>query len=321
MAQRIERRELLKMMGVGGVVFASSLGSSSSGCGSAASSTRGTRTTDATGGVALGPIDDFFFMQLSDTHWGFSGASVNPNATLELPRAVAAINAATTKPDFAIFTGDLTHTTDDEAERRRRMLEFKSIAAELELPRVLFMPGEHDAAPDAGAVYREVFGDLHYSFDHKGIHFVALDNVSDPTANIGRAQLDWLQADLRALASETPIVVFAHRPLFDLKPEWDWATADGAAALQVLMPYPHVTVFFGHVHQVLHHSTGHIQHHAASSLMFPLPPPETPGKRAPVQWDAEHPERGLGYRSVQTSGEPDALQITEIALAAAVSAP
>src|SRR6476659_2559052 len=131
MKDAIERRELLKLMGLGGVVFASSLTASLSGCGSAASSARGSRVPDATASSALGPLADFFFMQLSDTHWGFSGPAVNPNSALELPRAVAAIRSADVQPDFLIFTGDLTHTTDDVNERRRRMTEFKSIVSGL----------------------------------------------------------------------------------------------------------------------------------------------------------------------------------------------
>ena len=313
MTQRLDRRELLKLMGVGGVVYASGLWT---GC--AGGSTKLPSAARGAAGAQEGPCprgasEDFFFLQVSDTHWGFSGAAVNPHADVELPTAVAAINAVSAKPDFVMFTGDLTHTTDDADQRRQRMRDFKQIVSGLDVPLIKFMPGEHDAAPDAGAAYQEFFGELHYAFDHKGIHFIALDNVSDPLAKLGDAQLTWLKDDLSKLDADEPIVVFAHRPLWDLKPDWDWATVDGQQAIDALMPYRNVCVFFGHIHQELHHMTGHIPHHAARSLMFPLPPPETAGKRAPVPWDADHPERGLGYRQIEATLQPTAYALSEIA--------
>src|SRR5712671_343502 len=195
------RREFLQIAGVGGVVFASGL---LGGC--------------STPGRPVGAQDDFFFVQLSDTHWGYKGPA-NPEAAVELPRAVELVNALPKAPDFVIFTGDLTHTTDDDAERRRRMGEFRAHAARLRVPAVRLMAGEHDASLDRGQAFQENFGSLRYTFDHKGVHFVALDNVSDPKGILGDAQIDWLNRDLKAFAKETPIVVFTHRPLFDLKPD------------------------------------------------------------------------------------------------------
>jgi hypothetical protein len=323
MSNVLDRRDLLKLIGVGGVAYASSLFPSLTGCASggpnslpAKSGASGARSV-----APRGPTEDFFFMQLSDTHWGFNGPAVNPNATLELGRAVAAINGVGTKPDFVIFTGDLTHNTDDADLRRKRMGEFRDIVSALDTPLVKFMPGEHDAAADAGAAYQEFFGELHYAFDHKGVHFVALDNVSDPMAQLGAAQLAWLRDDLAKLDREAPIVVFTHRPLWDLKPEWDWTTADGAKAIEILTPYQNVSVFFGHIHQELHHQTAHITHHAARSLIFALPTPETPGTRAPVAWDAAQLELGLGYRSVEAKPTPNAYELTELLLAATGAAP
>jgi hypothetical protein len=155
-------------------------------------------------------------------------------------------------------------------------------------------------------------GELHYSFDHKGIHFIALDNVSDPSANVGQAQRDWLKDDLARLDADAPIVVFAHRPLWPLRPEWDWTTPDGDKVIELLDPYQNVTVFFGHIHQVNHHMTGHIAHHSAMSLMFALPPPDAPGMRAPVPWDPAQPDLGLGYRSIEATVTPSEYALTEI---------
>jgi calcineurin-like phosphoesterase family protein len=279
------RRDFLKLAGLGGVVFASGLAGACAGVG-AGMSPRGA------GGR------DFFFVQLSDTHWGFSGPP-NPEAANTLKEAVAAVNALPRDPDFVVFTGDLTHTTDDPNERRRRLAEFQSIVSNLRVQRRYFMPGEHDAALDAGQAYSERFGPTRYSFDHQGIHFVVLDNTTDPAGQLGDAQLLWLAQDLRPVAKDAPIVVFTHRPLFDLYPSWDWATKDGAKAIDLLSQWKHVTVLYGHIHQEHHFKTGDIAHHAATSTIFPLPPPGSQPKRAPLPWDPQHPLRGLGFREAR----------------------
>lgn len=275
----IDRRTFLKLAALGGgTVFASSL----PGCASLA-----------------GSRDEFHFVQLSDTHWGFQGPKVNPDARGTLPKAVAAVNALAEAPDFIVFTGDLTHTTDDPAERRRRLAEFKQVVSGLRNPNLRFMPGEHDASLDHGEAWKEFFGETHYTFDHRGVHFIVLDNVSDPAARLGEAQLAWLRDDLSRQSKDQPIVVFTHRPLFDLMPQWDWATRDGAEAVSLLMPFRHVTVFYGHIHQEHHHMTQHIAHHSAKSLIFPLPAPGSAPKREPIPWDAAQPYRGLGFREVE----------------------
>ena len=278
-----DRRQFLQLAGLGGAVFASGL----AGCASP-------------GALAA---DDFYFVQLSDTHWGFEGAP-NPDAKGTLHKAVAAVNALAQPPDFVVFTGDLTHTTDDPVERRKRLAEFRDIVAALKVKTVHFMPGEHDASLDRGKAYAELFGETHYTFDHKGVHFIVLDNVSDPAAAIGDEQLAWLDADLKRQAADARIVVFTHRPLFDLAPQWDWATRDGARAVALLMPYPNVTVFYGHIHQEHHFTTGHIEHHAAKSLIFPLPAPGSQPRRTPLPWDAAQPYRGLGFRQVEAERQP-----------------
>jgi 3',5'-cyclic AMP phosphodiesterase CpdA len=302
-------------MTVGGVVFASHFFRGITGC--ASKSSGGASQTDGglRAGLPRGAQQDFFFLQLSDPHWGFSGPKVNPVADTELKSAIAAINAVTMKPDFVIFTGDLTHTTDSVDIRRTRMTEFKQIVTGLDVPMVKFMPGEHDAAADGAATYKEFFGNTYYSFEHKGVHFIALDNVSDPTSKLGDAQLAWLHADLSQLDAEAPIVVFSHRPLWPLRQDWDWTTPDGQTAIDMLMAYQNVTVFFGHIHQELHHMTGHIAHHAARSLMFVLPSPDADAsKPTPMPWDPNQPNAGLGYRSVEAATSPADYTLREIPL-------
>ncbi len=301
MKATIDRRQFLRLAGLGGVVFASGLGGFA-------------RANPDYKNADGGDGDDFYFVQMSDTHWGFQGPAVNPDAEGTLRKAVAAVNALEEQPDFIIFTGDLTHISEDPAERRRRLAGFRDIVKELRVKTVHFMPGEHDASLDQGAAYQELFGPTHYSFDFKGVHFIALDNVSDPHANIGQAQLQWLAQDLGKLQHKQQIVVFAHRPLFDLAPTWDWATPDGAKAIDLLLPFQNVVVFYGHIHQENHHQTGHIAHHSAKSLMFPLPAPLSVPKKAPVPWDAAAPYKGLGFREIDwDNGEAN---ITEFPLKA-----
>ncbi len=396
MRESIDRREFLKLAGLGGAVFASGLAG-------------GAKFAGAAEG-------DFYFVQLSDTHWGFNGPVVNPDAGGTLPKAVAAVNSLGYEPDFIVFTGDLTHTTDDPKERRRRLAEFRDIVKNLKNKNVRFMPGEHDAALDNGQAWKEFFGASYYSFDHKGVHFIAIDNVSDPaariggeqlawlksdlatqaadarivvftgdlthttddpkerrrrlaefrdivgalknknvrfmpgehdasldngqawkeffgpsyysfdhkgvhfvaidnvsdaSARIGEAQLAWLKADLAKQDKDARIVVFTHRPLFDLAPQWDWATRDGAQAIDLLMPYRNVTVFYGHIHQEHHQMTGHIAHHSAKSLIFPLPAPGSQPKRVPIAWDPAQPYKGLGFRGIETELGKAEYEITE----------
>jgi len=291
----LNRREFLKLTTVGGAVFSTGL----FGVNALAKS---------------GRTDAFYFVQLSDTHWGFNHQKFNADPQGTLPKAITLVNALDPQPDFVVFTGDLTHTTDDPNRRRQRLAEFQTIAQKLTTKNVRFMPGEHDAALDAGKAYQEFFGALNYTFDHKGIHFIALDNVSDPRARLGERQLAWLAEDLRQRDRDAPIVVLTHRPLFDLAPQWGWATQDGAKALALLMPYQHVTVLYGHIHQEHHHTTGHIAHHSAKSLIFPLPKPGSVEKKSKIAWDPQHPYRGLGVRSIEASMPNVAYDLSELNL-------
>src|SRR5258706_354211 len=143
--------------------------------------------------------------------------------------------------------------------------------------------------------------DTHWGFNGPAVN---------PDARIGDEQLPWLKADLERQPKDARIVVLTHRPLFDLAPEWDWATRDGAQAIDLLMPHSNVTVFYGHIHQENHHMTGHIAHHSAKSLIFPLPAPKSQPKRDPVKWDAAAPYKGLGFREIEA--EAKKYEITEL---------
>jgi hypothetical protein len=183
------------------------------------------------------------------------------------------------------------------------------------------VPGEHDAGLDNGALYREFFGESYYSFDHRGVHFVALDNVSHAKPEVGTEQLAWLKKDLARFPKTAPIVVFTHRPLFDLRPDWEWFTSDGDDVMNVLSPYDNVTVLYGHIHRDDEHATGAVHHYAARSLIFAFPDPNgVAGPRKPLLFDKDHPFKNLGIRRVAFNGKPQpgatSLSIEDVELTA-----
>ena len=169
-------------------------------------------------------VAPFSFVQLSDAHVGFNGPP-DPLGTKAFERAVEMINALRQRPDLVLFTGDLTHDTEDRDVHARRMKQFQEISKRINVPVIKHVAGEHDAGLDNGALYREFFGDSYYSFDHRGVHFVALDNVSRAKPEAGAEQLAWLKKDLSRFPKTAPIVVITHGPLFDLRPDWEWFTS------------------------------------------------------------------------------------------------
>jgi 3',5'-cyclic AMP phosphodiesterase CpdA len=254
-------------------------------------------------GEGTGP---FSIVQLSDTHVGFQGPP-DPLGTKAFERAVDVINALDPQPELILFTGDLTHDSDDPAEHAKRFAKFKSISDRLRVKKRMHVPGEHDAALDGGVLFRENFGETHYSFDHRGAHFVALDNVSKGKPVVGAEQIAWLKQDLARYPKTAPIVVFTHRPLFDLKPEWEWFTADGDAVMNVLAPYESVTVLYGHIHRPQHNVIANARHHAARSLIFAFPDPATTAEKKPLPFNSQQPFHNLGIRTVSGSNVTKAL--------------
>ena len=223
----------------------------------------------------------FSFVQLSDTHVGFSGPP-NPLGTQAFEKAVDLINGLRERPDLVLFTGDLTHDSENPGEHADRMRLFQKIASRLKVPLIKSVPGEHDAGLDGGKLFRDAFGETHYSFDHRGVHFIALDNVSLARPNVGPEQIAWLKKDLARFPTTAPIVVFTHRPLFDLRPDWEWFTGDGDEVMNALAPYENVTVLYGHIHREHTHTEGHTTHIAARSLIFAFPDPEAGVPKKPI---------------------------------------
>jgi len=257
----------------------------------------------------------FIFAQFSDPHVGFQGPP-DPLGTKAFESAVELINKSGQRPDFVLFTGDLTHDADSRDVHAQRMQLFKSIAARINTSTLHTVPGENDAALDGGVLYREHFGESHYSFDHKGVHFIALDNVSRGRPEVGPDQLAWLKADVARFPKTAPIVVFTHRPLFDLKPEWEWFTADGDDVMNVLAPYENVTVLYGHIHRHHLQQNGKVKHYAARSLIFAFNDPATNEEKKQLSFNKDDPFKELGIRQVtaNATGAKTALQVNDIVL-------
>src|SRR5579871_2524883 len=269
-----------------------------------------TRTLAELNGEAPAP---FSFMQLSDTHVGFNGPP-DPLGTKAFENAVATINGLKARPELVIVTGDLTHDADSPDEHAKRFKLFKEISSKIGGAQIKVVPGENDAALDGGDMFREFMGPTHYSFDHRGVHFIALDNVSAGRPAVGAEQLAWMKSDLARFPKTAPIIVFTHRPLFDLKPEWEWFTSDGDDVMNALSPYENVTVLYGHIHRDNEHEENHVHHYGARSLIFAFPDPEKVADRKPIPFDKEHPFKNLGLRTIRENAGKPALAEVELTL-------
>ena len=244
---------------------------------------------------------DLSFVQISDSHIGFSKPA-NPDVTGTLREAIAKINALPTPPAFVLHTGDLTHLSKPE--------EFDTLAESLKslrTERIFYVPGEHDVLDDNGAAFHERFGkDAHgdgwYSFDSQGVHFMGLVNVLNLKAgglgNLGAAQLEWIEKDVARLKSSTPIVAFAHIPLWSVYPQWGWGTDDSAQALSYLKRFGSVTVLNGHIHQTMQKVEGNVVFHTACSTAFPQPHPGQADSPGPMKVPAEQLRSLLGITDV-----------------------
>jgi Icc protein len=244
---------------------------------------------------------DLSFVQISDSHIGFNKAA-NPDVTATLREAIAKINALPTPPSFVLHTGDLTQLSKPD--------EFDTLAESLKnikTERIFYVPGEHDVLNDNGALFHDRFGqgthgDGWYSFDQKGVHFIGLVNVLNLKAgglgSLGGEQLAWLAKDVSALKSSTPIVVFAHIPLWAVYPQWGWGTDDSELALSQLKRFGSVTVLNGHIHQTMQKVEGNITFHTACSTAFPQPQPGQADSPGPMKVPAEKLRSLLGITNM-----------------------
>jgi 3',5'-cyclic-AMP phosphodiesterase len=261
---------------------------------------------------------DLSFVQISDSHIGFN-RDANPDVTATLRQAIVKINALPEAPSFVLHTGDLTHLSKSE--------EFDTLSESLKslkTDQVFYVPGEHDVLNDNGQMFRERFGrqamgDGWYSFEQKGAHFIGLVNVMNLKAgglgNLGSEQLEWLEKDVAKLKSSTPIVVFAHIPLWAVYPQWGWGTDDSEQALSYLKRFGSVTVLNGHIHQTLQKVEGNITFHTASSTAFPQPQPGQADSPGPMKVPAEKLREVLGITNVNFVRGKHTLGIVDSSLA------
>ena len=254
----------------------------------------------------------FSFLQLSDSHVGFAKPA-NPDAAATYRQAVAKIKAMPIKPDFIIHTGDVTQLSKDQ-----EFDDAEQIIGEAGLT-VFHVPGEHDMLDEgAGKAYLDRFGKATkgagwYSFDHRGVHFIALVNVVNLKAggmgSLGAEQLAWLEKDLAARPASTPIVVFAHIPLWTVYADWGWGTDDAAQALTYLRRFGSVTVLNGHIHQITRKVEGNVAFHTARSTAFPQPVGGQGPSPGPLKVPTEqlHSMLGITTASFVRGTEPIAL--------------
>jgi 3',5'-cyclic AMP phosphodiesterase CpdA len=255
---------------------------------------------------------DFTFVQISDSHIGFNKPA-NPDVTATLQAAIEKINGLDRQPDFVIHTGDLTHLA--------KAGEFDTLDQTLKSLRqrqIFYVPGEHDVTGDDGTLYLERFGKGTtgmgwQSFDYKGTRFVGLNNVVqlEGLGKIGPEQLEWLRKDLAPVSSNTPIVIFAHIPLWTVYPQWGWGTEDSAQALAVLKRFGSVTVLNGHIHQVLQKVEGKVTFHSAMSTAFPQPAPGSAPSAGPMKAPAERLKQMLGLTEVNFVAGANRLAIVD----------
>jgi 3',5'-cyclic-AMP phosphodiesterase len=258
------------------------------------------------------------FVQISDSHMGFNKAA-NPDVVGTLKAAIDKINALPARPGFMLHTGDISHLSKPE--------EFDTVDQILKSasPKdVFFVPGEHDVLDDDGRQYLERYGKGTkgggwYSFDAKGTHFIGLVNVLNLKAGglgtLGPEQLAWLQDDVKHLKHSTPIVVFAHIPLWSVYPQWGWGTEDSAQALAALKKFGSVSVLNGHIHQTMQKVEGRVTFHTAASTAFPQPQPGTADSPGPMKVPADRLREVLGITDVTYVRGTHSLAIVDSSLA------
>jgi 3',5'-cyclic-AMP phosphodiesterase len=257
------------------------------------------------------------FAQISDSHMGFNKPA-NTDVVATFKAAVDKLNGLPVAPEFLLHTGDISHLSKPE--------EFDTVDQILKSASakdVFFVPGEHDLLNDDGKQYLERYGKGTkgagwYSFDKKGVHFIGLVNVLNLKAGglgtLGSEQLEWMEDDVKHLKSSTPIVVFAHIPLWSIYPDWGWGTEDSAQALAYLKKFGSVTVLNGHIHQTMQKVEGSVTFHTAASTAFPQPQPGKADSPGPMKVPAEQLRGLLGITDVKFVRGQQALAIVDTKL-------
>jgi len=265
---------------------------------------------------------DFCFVQISDSHIGFNKPA-NPDVIGTLAATVSKINAMPQTPELILHTGDLTHLA-----KAGEFDNMEQILKGLRQKQIFYVPGEHDVTGDDGKLYLERFGSNTsgrgwYSFDHKMVHFLGLNNVVqlEGMGRLGADQLAWVKKDLSGVSRSTPVVVFAHIPLWSVYPEWNWGTQDSAELLALLKPFGSVTVLNGHIHQTMQKVEGNVVLHTAMSTAFPQPRPGDAQAPGPMKVPAEHLRMLLGVAEIRLVRGHSRLAVTDSPLNAMAMSP
>jgi 3',5'-cyclic AMP phosphodiesterase CpdA len=272
----------------------------------------------AAGAQAAAKAGKPLFVQISDTHIGFN-KDANPDVSATLTQTIELVNAMEEQPALIVHTGDITHLSRaSEFDLAQQML------SRLRTTEMHTVPGEHDATDAGAAEYFSRFGRAsdnrgYYSFDHAGVHFIALNNVMQfkpgGLATLGRDQLAWVTADLQARSASTPIVVFAHMPLWTIYESWGWGTADADQLFGALRRFGSVTVLNGHIHQIVQKVEGNMTFHTARSTAYPQPVAGTAAGPGPLKVPADELAKMLGITSVSVVPHPRTLQLTDRTIA------
>ncbi len=274
------------------------------------------QAADKDGSAAKGGVP--LFVQISDTHIGFN-KDANPDVVGTLTKTIALVNAMPKKPALAIHTGDITHLSKPaEFDTASQLL------SQLNITELHTTPGEHDVADAAVTEYFNRYGKPsnnrgYYSFDHQGVHFISLINVlnfkANGLGNLGQEQLEWLEKDLKGKSASTPIVVFAHMPLWTIYAPWGWGTGDADQAVGYLKRFGSVTVLNGHIHQVVQKVEGNISYYTARSTAYPQPAAGQGPGPGPLKVPSDQLPTMLGARSLTLKHHPNSLAVTDTTLA------
>jgi hypothetical protein len=123
--------------------------------------------------------------------------------------------------------------------------EYFDLVKPISMP-LYHVPGNHDITSDAmEPTYRDRVGETVYSFDHRGIHIVVLDNSRwDTQDEFPQEQIEWLRNDLATSGDACYTLVFFHQPF------WYRTLGSGSDDIihNVLKEHGVDAVFTGHFH-------------------------------------------------------------------------
>jgi len=258
------------------------------------------------------------FVQISDTHIGFN-KEANPDVNGTLTQTIDIVNAMPEQPALIVHTGDITHLSKPAEFDLAQQMFSRLRATEMHT-----VPGEHDTTDATQSEYFNRFGKAsdnkgYYSFDHAGVHFIALTNVLQFKAGglgtLGADQIAWVEADLKGRSASTPIVVFAHMPLWSIYEPWGWGTGDAELLMDRLRRFGSVTVLNGHIHQIFQKVEGNVTFHTARSTAYPQPAPGVGAGPGPLLVAADQLPKMLGVTSISEVRHPRSLALSDATIA------